>query len=78
MRRGVNAFLVIGLAFLDRGAVVGRFAADQRPSRRRLVSDAIEEGLWPHAFQSRETPDWVNRALGLSLRGAALLLSVMS
>ena len=78
MRRGPNAFLVIGLAFLDCGAAVGRFAADERPSRRRLVSDAVDEGLWPHGFQSREAPDWVNRALGLSLRSAALLWSVMT
>jgi hypothetical protein len=77
MRRGANAFLVIGLVFPDRGAAVGRFAADEPSSRRRLVSDAIDEGLWPHAFQSRESPDWVNRALGLSL-SAALLCSVMS
>jgi hypothetical protein len=67
-----------GLASPDRGAAIGRFAADERPSRRRLVSDAIDEGLWPHAFQSREAPDWVNRALGLSLRGAAPLRSVMT
>jgi hypothetical protein len=48
--------VAIGLASLNRGTAVGRFAAMSARCRRRLGSDAIDEGLWPHAFHAEKCP----------------------